>query len=222
MLGLQSDEFQPPRQLWVLRGTEEVSDLLGDVPHDPGGRSKPKWPAGSVISARFGGPRDCYRYELMEIWGKGRLAMFLMMNPSVASLAHADPTLIRTGAFARRWGYGGQLIANVHAYRITDSKLLAGVADPVGPDNDAAILSMASRADIVVLAYGLPPNPLRARAAVVVDMLRSARRRLTYLALSKDGTPQHPLYLPRDLVPLDYPPDDAETIAEVKEIADAR
>lgn len=26
MLGLQSDEFQPPRQLWVLRGAEEVID----------------------------------------------------------------------------------------------------------------------------------------------------------------------------------------------------
>lgn len=179
-------------------------DLLGETLHDPGGRSKPKWPAGSVIKARFGGPADCYRYELSETWAPGPCVMWLMMNPSVASIAHADPTLIRTGRFARSWGYGGQLIGNMHAYRITDSRLLAGIADPVGPENDAAILSMAERAAIVVLAYGLPPKPLRPRAAVVVEMLRSAGARLTYLRLSQDGTPTHPLYLPADIKPLDY------------------
>jgi hypothetical protein len=133
--------------------------------------------------------------------------MWLMMNPSVAGIEHADPTLIRTGTFARRWGYSGQWIANVHAYRITDSKLLAGVADPAGPDNGAAILAMAYRAAIVVLAYGLPPKPLRARAAGVVAMLvaNGLADKLTYLALSKDGTPGHPLYLRGDLVPLSWP-----------------
>jgi hypothetical protein len=172
--------------------------------HDPGGKAKPRWPIGSTIDARFS---ECerYRYELSEVWDPALpLVMFALMNPSMARIEHADPTLIRTGGFARRWGYGGQLIANVHAYRVTDSKRLVEADDPVGPDNDAAILSMAARAAIVVLAYGQPPKPLRSRAAAVVAMLAASGAKLTYLRLAQDGTPVHPLYLPGSLVPMDY------------------
>lgn len=45
----------------------------------------------------------------------GALVVFLLMNPSVAGVEHADPTLIKTGKYARAWGYGGQLVGNVHA-----------------------------------------------------------------------------------------------------------
>ena len=174
--------------------------------HDPGGRSKPRWPAGSVVTARFSACGR-YRYELAEIWDASLPpAMFLLMNPSVAGIEHADPTLIRTGSFARSWGYGGQLVGNMHAYRLTDSRLLLGVEAPVGPENDASLVAMAKQAGTVVLAYGKPPKPLRPRANHVVGLLREAGARLTYLRLSMDGTPQHPLYLPGSLLPLDYPP----------------
>lgn len=127
-----------------------------------------------------------------------------MMNPSVAGIEHADPTLIRTGNFSRSWGYGGQIITNVHAARATDSKRLLTFPDPVGAENDAAILAMAKRAEIVVLAFGQPPRPLRPRAAKVIAMLKTLGARLTYLRLSQDGTPQHPLYLPASLTPQDF------------------
>ena len=182
----------------------QSTDLFGPRPHDPGGRSKPRWPAGSVVSARFS---DCglYRYELFEQWDVNLpLAMFLLMNPSVACTEFADPTLIRTSTFARSWNYGGQLVGNVHAYRVTDSARLVEAADPVGPENDGSLAAMAKRADIVVLAYGRPPKPLRARANQVVSMLCNEGVRLTYLRLSKDGTPQHPLYLPGSLVPREW------------------
>jgi hypothetical protein len=130
--------------------------------------------------------------------------MFLLMNPSVACAEFADPTLIRTGTFARSWNYGGQLIGNVHAYRVTDSARLIDADDPVGPENDGSLAAMAKRADIVVLAYGQPPKPLRAPANHVVSMLRDEGVRLTYLRLSKDGTPRHPLYLPGSLAPLEW------------------
>ena len=173
--------------------------------HDPGGRSKPLWRPGSTVKAQFS-DCGCYRYELEEIWDESlALAMFLLMNPSVAGIQHSDPTLMKTGTFSRTWGYGGQLIGNVHAYRATDNKRLLDVNDPVGPGNNAALLSMAARAAIVVLAYGQPPKLLRARGARVVQMLRQAGAKLTYLRLSQDGTPQHPLYLPGNLVPLEYP-----------------
>jgi hypothetical protein len=122
----------------------------------------------------------------------------------VASAAHADPTLIRTGNFARTWGYGGQLVGNMHAYRATDNARLLESADPVGPGNDTAILAMAARSAMVVLAYGQPPASLRSRNAEVVALLRRAGARLTYLRLSKGGTPYHPLYLPATATPQEY------------------
>ena len=171
--------------------------------HDPGGRRKPRWPPDSVVTAEFS---ECerFRYSLSEVWETERpLVMFLMMNPSVAGPEHADPTLIKTGKYARAWGYGGQLVGNVHAYRVTDSGLLVEAEDPVGPENDAALLRMARRAEVVVLAFGLPPKPLRPRAATVIEMLRGTVP-LKYLHKTKNGTPCHPLYLRGDLRPIDF------------------
>lgn len=171
--------------------------------HDPGGKVRPAWPADSAITAVFS---DCqqYRYELREIWDSSRpVVLWLLMNPSVACLDFADPTLRKTGKFARAWGYGGQLVGNVHAYRATDKMRLLEVSDPVGPDNDRSILAMAAQAETVVLAYGQPPKALRRRGAEVTALLRH-HKALCHLRLAKDGTPVHPLYLPETLRPVRF------------------
>lgn len=112
--------------------------------HDAGGKSRPAWPPDSAVSAVFS---DCqqYRYQLREIWNPGApLVLWLLMNPSVACVDYSDPTLRKTGTFARAWGYGGQLVGNVHAYRATDKRRLLELNDPVGPKNDRMILEMAA------------------------------------------------------------------------------
>ena len=65
---------------------------------------------------------------------------------------------------------------------------------------------MACDAALVVLAYGKPPPRFRPRSLAVVGLLRAAGVRLTYLRASLDGTPQHPLYLPASVIPLDFQP----------------
>ncbi|QDU86658.1 hypothetical protein Pla175_00080 [Pirellulimonas nuda] len=171
--------------------------------HDPGGQARPPWPADSQVSAVFS-PCQQYRYELREVWDPARpLVMWVLMNPSVACLDYSDPTLRRTGGYARAWGYGGQLVGNVHAYRATDKQRLLEVADPVGPGNDKAMLRMAAKAKTVVLAYGQPPKALRGRGEQVAELLKR-HPGLCYLRLAKDGTPMHPLYQRRDLVPQRY------------------
>lgn len=170
------------------------------VRHDAGGKARPAWPKDSTVSARFS---DCqrYRYQLREIWNPDRpLVLWVLMNPSVACLDHADPTLRKTGNFARIWGYGGQWVGNVHAYRSTNKNRLLEVDDPVGPDNDRLILEMSEQAQTVVLAYGQPPKQLRSRGAQVVALLRH-HPHLCHLRLAQDGTPVHPLYLPFSLRP---------------------
>jgi hypothetical protein len=168
--------------------------------HDAGGKARPPWPSDSAVRAVFS---ECqqYRYQLQEIWDASKpLVLWLLMNPSVACTDHSDPTLRKTGTFARAWGYGGQLVGNVHAYRATDKRRLLEVADPVGPNNDRMILEMAAEAKMVVLAYGQPPKVLSARGATAVALLRD-HPGLCHLRLSQDGTPVHPLYLPSTLRP---------------------
>ena len=172
----------------------------GPLKHDAGGKARPAWPLDSAVSAVFS---ECqrYRYELREVWDPERpLVLWLLMNPSVACIDHGDPTLRKTGNFARIWGYGGQLVGNVHAYRATDKNRLMEVADPVGPENDRRIAAMAAQAKTVVLAYGQPPKALRSRGAHVVELLRH-HPQLCHLRLAQDGTPVHPLYLPSSLIP---------------------
>lgn len=171
--------------------------------HDPGGKARPAWPEDSQVTAVFSKCQR-YRYQLREIWEpSGPLVFWLLMNPSVACLDFSDPTLRKTGKFARSWGFGGQLVGNVHAYRATDKNRLLEVKDPVGPRNDRMILKMADQAETVVLAYGQPPKALRPRSQKVVELLRN-HPRLCHLRLSKDGTPMHPLYLPNTLIPETY------------------
>ena len=176
-------------------------NLSRTVPeHDAGGKVRPAWQADSTVSAVFS---DCqkYRYQLREIWDASKpLVLWLLMNPSVACTEYSDPTLRRTGTFARAWGYGGQLVGNAHAYRATDKNRLLEAADPVGPQNDQMILEMAGHAKTVVLAYGQPPKSLRARGQELESLLRH-HPDLCHLRLSQDGTPVHPLYLPATLRP---------------------
>ncbi|MBA4374427.1 MAG: hypothetical protein C0402_16370 [Thermodesulfovibrio sp.] len=169
--------------------------------HDAGGRSRPPWPADSRITSVFS---ECeqYRYKLIEIWDDTKpLVLWILMNPSVACLEYSDPTLRKTGTFSRRWGYGGQMIGNVHAYRATDKYRLLEVADPVGPSNDRSIQEMAKQAKTIVIAYGKPPGKLCARGRKVIEMLKD-HFGLSYLRMAADGvTPCHPLYLPGDCIP---------------------
>ncbi len=168
--------------------------------HDAGGKVRPAWPADSSVTAVFS-PCQRYRYELREIWDTSKpFVLWLLMNPSVACTAYSDPTLRKTGRFARAWGFGGQLVGNVHAYRATDKNRLLDVGDPVGPENDRMILQMAAEAKTVVLAYGQPPKALRQRGREV-EALLAHHPGLCHLRLARDGTPVHPLYLPETLRP---------------------
>ncbi len=172
--------------------------------HDAGGKSRPAWPSDSKVTPVFS---ECtkYRYQLSEVWDPDKsLVLWVMMNPSVACVEYRDPTLRKTGAFSRSWGYGGQLVANVHAYRATNKYNLLDVDDPVGPENDRAILEMAQKAEQIILAFGQPPRGLRHRGQEVIKLL-AHHPKVSYLRLAKDGkTPFHPLYLRADTVPQPY------------------
>lgn len=140
---------------------------------------------------------DCekYRYSLTRIWDEtGKRVNFVMLNPSTATEVQNDPTVERCERRARALGYGSFAVTNIFAWRDTDPRAMRAALDPVGPDNDTAILECAQWADHVIAAWGTHGAYLN-RGDCVAHMLRAAHRPLFHLGLSKAGHPKHPLYL---------------------------
>jgi len=147
---------------------------------------------------------DCerYRYKLWRSWGPGRTCNFLMLNPSTANELVNDPTVERCQVRARKWGFDGLLVTNLFAYRSSSPHEMKRQAEPIGPDNDDAIIDAATQAGIVVCAWGGHGTHRDRDVAVLKLLLKLCGHKLHALKLSPDGNPCHPLYLPYDLTPV--------------------
>jgi hypothetical protein len=152
-------------------------------------------------TARFS-PCGRYRYVLTRTgFGGNGVTVFIGLNPSTATAETDDATIRRCVGFSKAWGSGWYVMLNLFAWRSTDPRALLKVEDPVGPDNDQAILDLVSGASRVVAAWGshaFLKSILPARAAHVVGLLREAGVDLQCLGVAQDGSPRHPLYLPAD------------------------
>lgn len=152
-----------------------------------------------LLGSRVAVFSDCmaYRYRLSIRWDtRAKALAFLMLNPSTADHEANDPTVGRCEKRARALGYGGAEIINLFAVRSPDPAVLRANADPIGPDNDAAILECAREVDDIVVAWG-SHGSLYHRRDVVLDMLRAMERapRLYCLGVTSSGEPRHPLYI---------------------------
>ena len=150
---------------------------------------------------------DClnYRYGLIRIWqATGRKALFVMLNPSTATEVQNDPTVERCERRARALGFGAFRVANIFAFRATDPRVMRAQADPVGPENDAAIAEAAGWADQVICAWGSHGAHL-GRGAQVETLLRAAGQPLFHLGLTRGGAPKHPLYIGYSVAPQPWP-----------------
>ncbi|TMV04840.1 DUF1643 domain-containing protein [Ruegeria sediminis] len=140
---------------------------------------------------------DCkrYRYSLTRVWEpQGRKALFVMLNPSTATEVQNDPTVERCERRARALGFGAFQVTNIFAWRETDPRKMRASADPVGPENDMAILNGVSWADQVIAAWGTHGAHLN-RGPAVERLLRGTGQALFHLGLTKAGHPRHPLYI---------------------------
>ena len=123
-----------------------------------------------------------------------------MLNPSTANAFTDDRTIERIIAFSQAWGYDGLAVGNLYAFRATNPDELQAAADPVGPLNDVYVRNMATVAETVVVAWGAhsfvcPAVPRR--------MLQTIGKPVMCLGVTKNGSPRHPLYLPKltNLIP---------------------
>lgn len=146
---------------------------------------------------------DCrrYRYVLRRSWGdafsSGRAAIFIGLNPSTADETTDDPTIRRCIGFAKAWDCDELVMLNLFAFRATDPRVMMTAADPVGPENNGYLRDIvACTPGIVVAAWGA-----FGRHQGRCEQVRALIPDLHYLRLNADGTPAHPLYLPKHLKP---------------------
>ena len=99
-----------------------------------------------------------YRYrldrEILTNLSTGPVYAFFGINPSTADASLDDATVRKWRGFVRQWGGSRFIIGNVFAYRATDVKELALVADPIGMENIPHIIEIAKEADIIVPCWG--------------------------------------------------------------------
>lgn len=159
-------------------------------------------PGGYLESSAVISPCGRYRYSLVRVWDRELpRVLFCMINPSTADAAQDDATIRKCVGFARRWNMGSIEVVNLFAWRSKDVADLRRCPGPVGPSNSTAIAEAAARAQMIVAAWG-PKTIVRSRAPAVLELL-TARHDVHAIALSKDGTPCHPLMLSYDLVPVE-------------------
>lgn len=157
---------------------------------------------------------DCgsYRYWLSRVWDDSKPSVcFVMLNPSTADASQDDPTIRRCLGFAKLWGGGALHVVNLFALRATNPGDLRRHPDPVGPFNDAAILTITASVPgvggsaerlAVVAAWGAHGG-YRGRDGAVLAKLRDKGIRTHCLGRTAAGQPRHPLYVRADqpLVP---------------------
>lgn len=127
--------------------------------------------------------------------------VFIMLNPSTATAKKSDPTVRRCEGYATLWRYRRLIVLNIFSLRSTDPKKLYKVEDPIGPHNNRWIQNCTKDAGMIICAWGVHGSYLD-RGQQVLKMLQ--HKRPHYLQLTKDGIPNHPLYLKGDLKPQPY------------------
>lgn len=139
-----------------------------------------------------------YRYVLQRTWDANLpTVLFVALNPSTADEIQDDPTVRRCIGFARSWGFGRLVLANLFALRSTDPAALAVAQDPIGPRNNTWLRRLSSDAELTIAAWGVH-GALRRRDQRVLAILRDVHT----LGRTKAGHPRHPLYLPGSVRPV--------------------
>ncbi len=131
--------------------------------------------------------------------------VFVMLNPSTADAKIDDATIRRCMGFAFAWRFRELMVVNLFGWRATDPDELLAAADPAGPENRRAILSVCRGGTLHVAAWGHIAGRLSGTAEEVAGVLKEKGYNLKCLGVTKDGQPRHPLMLKKSAKPVDWP-----------------
>ena len=149
-------------------------------------------------------PDRNYRYLLIHKWNglfPERACMWIGLNPSIADEVKLDNTLRRIRGFSAAAGFNSFYMTNLFALVATDPKVIKAHPAPIGPENDEHLLRALKKVMTVFVAWGTHGKQFD-RDRQVFALLRDHQVRC--LAVTREGCPQHPLYLKGTLKPIPY------------------
>lgn len=136
-----------------------------------------------------------YRYALWRIWEETLpLWMMALLNPSTATEEADDATITRSVRRAQQGGAGGLVVVNAGAIRETDPDKACAATDPIGPHNAAWVKALIPSCALHIAGWG-PKASLFGGDRILECIFAEAGAQLHALKLTKDGFPQHPLYI---------------------------
>jgi hypothetical protein len=140
-----------------------------------------------------------YRFVLWRIWDEGlSKVMFIGLNPSTANEYSDDPTIRRVKSMVKNWGYGGIYMLNLFTYVTAYPKELKLCSDPLYKADEYLKL-YALKCERIIAAWGSFKEN-KERAIEVLKFLPNCEA----LAINKDGSPKHPLYIKNDVIPVKF------------------
>lgn len=146
-----------------------------------------------------------HRYALWRIWNENKpLVMFIGLNPSTANEHKPDATIRRVMRFAYDWGYGGFYMMNLFSFITAYPSQLKTLEDP---ENDRWLEEINLKCEMMVFAWGAFAEPKRQVIIRARTEFMKARFPGAYcIDKTVNGSPSHPLFLPRISKPFPYAP----------------
>jgi hypothetical protein len=140
----------------------------------------------------FFSPCGKYRYQLYRIWDESKpLAMCIGLNPSTANSADNDPTITRLIGILTDAGYGGFHMMNLYGLISPNPEDLTAHPDPDG-ENRKWVFAIRDLCQDVIFCWGnfqQAEHRGKKMAAKYPEGLCFGK--------NKNGSPKHPLYLPK-------------------------
>ena len=130
------------------------------------------------------------RYSLKREWDKSKnKILYIMLNPSKADDKKDDPTIRRLVNFTKKFNYGGFLVGNIFT-TITPNPKEIDKSKGISGRNLEELLKLINTVDQIVYAWG---NTIEEP-----QLLKELVLSLKCFGKNFNGTPKHPLYLPKN------------------------
>ena len=136
------------------------------------------------------------RYSLNREWDKSKnKILYIMLNPSLADDKNDDPTIRRLINFTKKFNYGGFLVGNIFT-TITPNPKEIDKSKGMSDKNFEKLLNLINKVDQIVYAWG---NSVE-EPQLLKELILSPK----CFGKNLNGTPKHPLYLPKNSKLIDY------------------
>ena len=130
------------------------------------------------------------RYSLAREWDKSKnKILYIMLNPSKADDKKDDPTIRRLINFTKKFNYGGFLVGNIFT-KITPNPKEIDKSKGISGRNLEELLKLINTVDQIVYAWG---NTIE-EPQFLKELVLSPK----CFGKNFNGTPKHPLYLPKN------------------------